>query len=712
MSFVYDAGALPDGKSDARPLEGLAAQAVVAAEWNTVMQSIYDCRTALISADYFGLLENEATVSDAGKTKLRMFNSMLQASVDGGAYRKISPPAGIIDVEELGIHPDNTAEENTDAIEAALAAVESDPPAIRAGTYWQFGKGNFYFDTGITVVHPCFTLAGMSGTFNHGATRFEFPAESDGIILTNTAYGSRVTGIVVEGTNHTAGTAHNGITLCGSSQIVDRCVVLEFPNHGIFINGFSSDPQFNFPDLCKLTNIRLENNGNCGLRVGGTGGYGEDANQCLIQGVDATSNGIDPDTGNFTDEYDRFGISDGSALGNIYVGCHTAANGLMGDELGGAYCTFTGSNMSQLVGCYSEAGQMPSKFVAGKTDVHGGDHGAGIDDVQCGCQLKQGEVYPSLEFPDVKGFGRMSLGCGNDAIGRAFEFQGDGEESEIGLSWNKVPSAFSNIYGWNRANGANLARGITGDNSVDIYWPMKLDPTHTVFPFTGFKLGNIAVMQTRDGEPPDTDSHSSGATFNAGDLCLFTGKTPGVVLAGRPSATRCTVSGTIGTYAEGRTATATGVPTVTLDSPTAGALSVGQVLTINGVRARIDSLSGTTMVMSENITAGGPGLAIAYAAPTWSKCMPLDGGGDSTGAAGDAEINQIRGKSKIGIGDGAITITNNQCVTGSHIFLTLVGTPDATLTSVHVENITNGTFDIVGNDTATAAVTVHWKVEN
>lgn len=49
-NFAYDGTTLPTGKSDSRPLTGRADQSVRAAEWNNVMQAVYDMRGALFDS--------------------------------------------------------------------------------------------------------------------------------------------------------------------------------------------------------------------------------------------------------------------------------------------------------------------------------------------------------------------------------------------------------------------------------------------------------------------------------------------------------------------------------------------------------------------------------------------------------------------------------------------------------------------------------------
>jgi hypothetical protein len=80
--------------------------------------------------------------------------------------------------------------------------------------------------------------------------------------------------------------------------------------------------------------------------------------------------------------------------------------------------------------------------------------------------------------------------------------------------------------------------------------------------------------------------------------------------------------GTMGTYSEGLTAIADGTATVILSGPSA-VLKVGMYLTINSITSTVVSISGTTMIMADAITAGS-GLAIAFRNATFKGYGPIE----------------------------------------------------------------------------------------
>jgi len=125
-----------------------------------------------------------------------------------------------------------------------------------------------------------------------------------------------------------------------------------------------------------------------------------------------------------------------------------------------------------------------------------------------------------------------------------------------------------------------------------------------------FQTFGVFPLYTKLFNTYDSNGIPTTGTYRVGDRIIHS-----VPTVGQPKAWSCTVPGTMGTYSEGRTATANGTPAVTLSSASS-VLQVGMYLTINAVKARIMSLSGTAMVMDANITAGGPGLAIAFANAT------------------------------------------------------------------------------------------------
>ena len=141
--------------------------------------------------------------------------------------------------------------------------------------------------------------------------------------------------------------------------------------------------------------------------------------------------------------------------------------------------------------------------------------------------------------------------------------------------------------------------------------------------FTGNSVGQTVTNNIRGGQeyvPYNKTAYKNTAleinhyvgattpsygTYNAGDIVFD--DTPS---AGGTIGTVCVSSGTQGTYSEGRTATTNGTTTVTL-SAASNVLKRGDYVTINSTDVRINSISGTTVIVSATIAAGS-GLAIAY----------------------------------------------------------------------------------------------------
>lgn len=90
--FVYDNTTLPTGKVDAAPLVGNAINAIVATEWNSVMQAITDTRSAIQAGKYHGLVSDPtAAVSPSTGVRLRNNAGVLEVSENAAAYERVTP---------------------------------------------------------------------------------------------------------------------------------------------------------------------------------------------------------------------------------------------------------------------------------------------------------------------------------------------------------------------------------------------------------------------------------------------------------------------------------------------------------------------------------------------------------------------------------------------------------------------------------------------
>lgn len=86
---------------------------------------------------------------------------------------------------------------------------------------------------------------------------------------------------------------------------------------------------------------------------------------------------------------------------------------------------------------------------------------------------------------------------------------------------------------------------------------------------------------------------------------------------------------------------------------------------------------------------------------------------DSSGTPGNVTNNSPRGRVAIAIGASTVVVTNNT-VTATSTVLAVINqaATDATLTQILRVNAGAGTFTIVGNANATAAVVVDYVVVN
>ena len=180
------------------------------------------------------------------------------------------------------------------------------------------------------------------------------------------------------------------------------------------------------------------------------------------------------------------------------------------------------------------------------------------------------------------------------------------------ISGNKIYTLPSSI-GLEVASGAFTNTEIT-DNLITggFYWSGGVPAGVTVWGnriyTTNAQTGLFANIQGSAAAQP------TSGTFSAQAVVLSTN-----ITSGTPIGWVCTIAGTMGTYSEGLTATANGTHNVTL-SGTSTVLHPGDWLTINGVSKFIVSISGTALVMSDNITTGSA-LAITYYNASW-KALP------------------------------------------------------------------------------------------
>jgi hypothetical protein len=150
-------------------------------------------------------------------------------------------------------------------------------------------------------------------------------------------------------------------------------------------------------------------------------------------------------------------------------------------------------------------------------------------------------------------------------------------------------------------------------------WPQNMDMSyvwdHPVVP-RGIFLRS-SRLDFADAEPDAINYLNQ--TWNQGDVAFNR-----VVSPGGKMGWVCVTNGTLGSYTEGRTLTANGTTSVTLDAPSE-ILRVGMELEIGGTgpRNRIREINGVDVTMTFAVPTGS-GLSIAYVAPVFKAWGAID----------------------------------------------------------------------------------------
>lgn len=94
--FIQDGTSLPIGKTDARPLTGLAGEHITSAEWNTVMQALYDTRGKIQLSPGYINVKAFGAVGDGVADDWAAFNAAIESlPIDNKAANTIYVPPGI-----------------------------------------------------------------------------------------------------------------------------------------------------------------------------------------------------------------------------------------------------------------------------------------------------------------------------------------------------------------------------------------------------------------------------------------------------------------------------------------------------------------------------------------------------------------------------------------------------------------------------------------
>jgi hypothetical protein len=195
------------------------------------------------------------------------------------------------------------------------------------GPTLQFPKGHYHFNTHLNV-KAAVRIQG-AGTYGEGTrtgTVLHFPAGSNGIIVQNATTIDDKTSVstftgthaIIEGL-HLIGGGFGGTTGHGvwlrASATVQNCFVTQFGQDGVHIaaNVGSGGATEGNANQWTVDSVLAKRNGRHGLYVDDA-----DANAGYCEQFDATLNA-------------RWGIYDSSLIGNTYIACHAASNGLAGN---------------------------------------------------------------------------------------------------------------------------------------------------------------------------------------------------------------------------------------------------------------------------------------------------------------------------------------------------------------------------------------------
>lgn len=521
----------------------------------------------------------------------QVHNNALEAQVNSQNYIPITPPQNyFINVASLGILPENTGSQNSDAWDAAMAAL--DPTNKSIGARWIFASGTYNFARTAKITRQM-VIEGVTGKDSYYGTRFVFPAGVTGLLVAGTAdpLGSGVHSIV------------RNVRLSGGGGATA---------HGILINR-----------TCRIEHLFVQGFSGNGICIQADVAAGTNANGWFIQDVTSQENGghglyvQGPDTNSGTAIASIFisnggwGVYESSFLGNYYYGVGTDSNAL------GAITTVGSTNQSLFAGCYIEANggntqiEAPSIFMGGINGLGtSGFTGSGVhfygdsvlrralkfmfnENTSSGYIAIGGDPDSTLnvlelKVPDADGGGSLysSYTPDNAFVSKAF---GLGSWGTYGYWALYLPTVYSQLAAW----------------PMDMYYT----PDFPVVPHGLFMHGTR--FESVDAVPDGT-THLN-RTWNQGDVAFNR-----VVAAGGKMGWVCVQHGTLGSYAEGRTVTADGSTTVTLSAPST-VLRVGMIVNMgSSVRNRIMAISGSTMTMAVGVPSGS-NLPISYAAPTFKS---------------------------------------------------------------------------------------------
>jgi hypothetical protein len=250
-----------------------------------------------------------------------------------------------INIHEVGVKPENTAEQNTKAFEDFIF---SKPEGFAGNVFIPTGK--YQFANELKLYGRPIHLFGENGTVWGYGTHLHFPKESMGIVvLRGNGYQEAIIeniGLFAPGNTKEW---MDGIVIRG--RITLRNVYVKGFYNGI--EGFANIVEGNDMSGSFIAKCFAAENTNDGFLIGRT-----DGNAVTVLGCDARDNG-------------RYGFNDDSFLGNNFISCMAHYN-----KGGDFYVRDKGNARSLFAGCYSEGGNKQSELGPHSTVV-GGTWGTG-----------------------------------------------------------------------------------------------------------------------------------------------------------------------------------------------------------------------------------------------------------------------------------------------------------------------------------------------
>lgn len=258
----------------------------------------------------------------------------------------------VVSVKDFGAVGDGVTDDLA-AFRAAIAS-QSDPTnSSRGGTIF-IPRGKYYLSDTLEISSRI-TLQGagngpnFDGTFG-APVALIFPVNKTGIRIYS-SFDTPVTGTTgmyselrdfqVRRTDYAgSGTAPAGTgygVYSTATIYAENVRVMGFSQDGWYIHGNGAGLTGN-SNLSQLLKCDSFGNRGYGIRFNGS-----DANACLIQNCDATSNGL-------------AGFQDESFLGNTYVACHGAGNNVLNSPPFVDYRSTNINARNVYLGCYSEGG--------------------------------------------------------------------------------------------------------------------------------------------------------------------------------------------------------------------------------------------------------------------------------------------------------------------------------------------------------------------